>query len=100
MFDVSLHWIWMMTQCFVVVSARTNHWTVLQTQDMRLSVAPREVIALQSSIHCMVACQATSWCASANLSPEESTCQLLTEEVNDVTSLAFAEGWNYLSKQM
>ena len=68
------------------------------TQDMRLNVSPRDVITAQSSIHCIVMCQATSWCLSANLSPDKRTCQLMSEEVTDVSSLESAEGWKYISK--
>ena len=65
-------------------------------KNKRLNVEPRDVITRSSSIKCEAACRQTSWCASANMAPDRSTCQLLSEEVSDVTSLEPAEGWSYL----
>ena len=62
----------------------------------RLDVVPRDVIAQRSSVECESTCRQTSWCTSANMAPERSTCQLLSEEVSDMTSLESAEGWSYL----
>ena len=64
----------------------------------RLDVTPRDVITAGSTLKCSAMCRLTSWCASANLSPDRSTCQLLSEEVSDETSLESVDGWSYLRK--
>ena len=63
----------------------------------RLDVTPRDVLTRSSAIHCEATCRLTSWCVATNLSPDRSTCQLLTEEVSDDDeSLVSADGWKYL----
>ena len=63
----------------------------------RLDVTPRDVLTRSSAIHCEATCRQTSWCVAANLMPDRSTCQLLTEEVSDDDdSLQSAERWKYL----
>ena len=64
--------------------------------NQRLDVTPRDVITQSSSVECESTCRQTSWCTSANMAPDRSTCQLLSEEVPDMTSLESAEGWTYL----
>ena len=64
----------------------------------RFDVTPQNVMTQSSKISCAVACVSTSWCASANLSPDTSTCQMLSEEVSDEASLDQADGWTYIRK--
>ena len=64
--------------------------------DKRLDVTARDVLAHSSTIDCAATCRVTSWCFAANLLPDGSTCQLLTEEVSDDDdSLLPADGWKY-----
>ena len=62
----------------------------------RLDVTPHDVMTHSSLVKCSMTCRLTSWCVSANLSPDHSTCELLSEEVSNLTSLQLAEGWSYL----
>ena len=64
----------------------------------RLDVTPRDVITSGSLVKCSVMCRMTSWCVSANVAPDRSTCQLLTDEVSDETQLESANGWRYIRK--
>ena len=91
--------------CFLVLLTIVVVAETLQTQElylksllcMRLDVTPRDVIAQSSLIDCAVTCRLTSWCVAANLLPDGSTCQLLTDEVSDDhESLQSADGWKYL----
>ena len=65
-------------------------------RNKRLNVAARDVITRSSAIKCESTCRQTSWCTSANMAPDRSTCHLLSEEVSDVGSLEEAQGWSYL----
>ena len=67
-------------------------------KNKRLNVEPRDVITRSSAIKCESTCRQTSWCTSANMAPDRSTCHLLSEEVSDVGSLEEAHGWSYLRK--
>ena len=67
-------------------------------RNKRLNVAARDVITRSSAIKCESTCRQTSWCTSANMAPDRSTCHLLSEEVSDVGSLEEAHGWSYLRK--
>ena len=63
----------------------------------RLDITPRDAITHSSAIDCAVTCRLTSWCVAANLLPDGSTCQLLTEEVpDDDESLDSDDGWKYI----
>ena len=65
----------------------------------RLDITPRDAITHSSAIDCAVTCRLTSWCVAANLLPDGSTCQLLTEEVpDDHESLLPADAWTYIRK--
>ena len=64
----------------------------------RLDVTPHDVMTHSSLVKCSTTCRLTSWCVSANLLPDRSTCQLLSEEVSDVTLLESVDGWSYLRK--
>ena len=79
-----------------VVTSQQKEMFLNALPDRRLAVAPRDVIAHSSAIRCTVECLATSWCVSANLFAGDGTCQLLSEEVSDVTSLETAVGWRHL----
>ena len=70
------------------------HPTVVANR--RLDVTPQDVITRISKIKCAATCRVTSWCVSANMSPDRSTCQLLSEEVSDETSLQSTVGWSYI----
>ena len=62
----------------------------------RFNVEPRDVIKLSSKVDCAATCRDTSWCVSANLQIGDGTCQLLSEEASNETSLATVDGWRYL----
>ena len=79
----------------------TSEMTYLQIKSIsskRLDFEPRDVITRSSILKCSVTCRVTSWCASVNLAADRQTCQLLSEEVSDVTSLQSADGWSYVRK--
>ena len=71
---------------------------VRPAKNKRLDATPRDVMLHSSLVKCSTTCRLTSWCVSANLSPGRRTCQLLSEEVSDVTSLESVDGWSYLRK--
>ena len=71
---------------------------VRPVKNKRLDASPRDVMSHSSLVKCSTTCRLTSWCVSANLSPDRRTCQLLSEEVSDVTSLESVDGWSYLRK--
>ena len=62
----------------------------------RFDVEPRDVITHISKIDCAATCRDTSWCVSVNLQTGDGTCQLLSEEASNETSLATVDGWRYL----
>ena len=62
----------------------------------RYDVAPRDVITRSSKTDCAATCRDTSWCVSVNLFTGDGTCQLLSEEASNETSLATVVGWKYL----
>ena len=86
----------LLTLCNSVVTSQIKETYMKVLKHKRLDVTPREVVTRSSAIRCEATCRSTSWCASANLSPDKSTCHLLSEEVSDVTPLQSAEGWRYL----
>ena len=67
-------------------------------ENKRLGTEPTEVMRCRSSIQCSVACATRTWCVSANLSPDRSTCQLYSDEVSDATLLTSLDGWSYIRK--
>ena len=71
---------------------------VTPVANRRLGVTPRDVMTQSSYVECAITCRLSSWCVSANVSPDRSTCQLLSQEVSDVMSLEPAPGWSYLRK--
>ena len=81
--------------CYVSTS-QVEYVHVDSTQNRRLSVEPSDVIVRSSLVKCAVRCHQTAWCFAANLAPDTTTCQLLSDEVSDETSLPFADGWNYI----
>ena len=86
--------------CKAMTSQLFHIINVLPVANMRLGVTPHDVITQSSSIECSKTCRLSSWCVSANLSPDRSTCQLLSQEVSDVMSLEPAPGWSYLRKYL
>ena len=80
------------------VASDINVISVKPMVNKRLNVTIHDVVARSSKIKCAATCRLTSWCVSANLSPDRSTCQLLSEEVSDETSLESVDGWSYLRK--
>ena len=80
-----------------VMTSQTRHALLSTINNKRLDVTAQNV-ATHSAIECYVTCQQTSGCVSVNLSPDRRTCQLLSEEMVDRTSLQSAEGWSYLCK--
>ena len=84
-----------------LVTAHLNVINVKQVANKRLDVTAQDVVTQfthSSKISCAVACVSTSWCVSANLAPDRSTCQLLSEEVSQEASLESADGWTYICK--
>ena len=100
---VSAHWA---GTCLLVLltlfcDALTSHFQqvhVTPVFNKLLNMPPRDVITRISTVECVATCRQTSWCASSNMAPDGSTCQLLSDEVSDVTSLEPADGWSYLRK--
>ena len=80
------------------MTSPTIHYTysVRPIVNRRLNVTPRDVMTHSSLVKCSVVCGWTSWCLSVNVAADGSTCQLLSEEVSDVTSLETAVGWSHL----
>ena len=64
----------------------------------RFDVAPRDVITHSSATRCAATCRDTSWCVSVNLFTGDGTCQLLSEEASNMTSLETVDGWRYFRK--
>ena len=79
-----------------VMTSERKQMLMNAAQGKRFDVAPRDVIAHTTGTRCAVACLAASWCVSANLQTGDGTCQLLSEEASNVTSLETVDGWKYL----
>ena len=80
-----------------VVTSQTRQTFLSKINNKRLDVTAQNVTT-RSAIECYATCQQTSGCASVNLSPDRRTCQLLSDEMSDVTSLQSAEGWSHIRK--
>ena len=80
----------------VVTTSQIQYINVKPTKNKLLDVTPHDVITHSSLVNCFSTCRLTSWCVSANLPPDGSTCQLLSEEVSDARELQSAEGWSYI----
>ena len=80
-----------------VVTSQTRQTFLNKINNRRLAVTAQNVTTY-SATECYVICQETPGCVSVNLSPDRRTCQLLSEEVTDVTSLQSADGWSHLRK--
>ena len=80
-----------------VETSQTRQAFLSKINNKRLDVTAQNVTT-RSAIECHVTCQQTSGCVSVNLSPDRRTCQLLSEETSDETSLQSAEGWSHLRK--
>ena len=98
---VSAHWagtclLMLLTLICKALTSQFQQVHVTLIPNGLLNVSPRDVIPTSSTVECVAICRQTSWCASANMAPDRSTCHLLSEEVSDVTSLESAEGWSYL----
>ena len=98
--DVSSHvlctWLFALLTLFVsAVTSYTQQTVVKQIANKRLDVTAQNV-KTHSVIECQISCKQTSWCAAANLSPDRSTCQLLSEQASDLMPLESAEGWSYM----
>ena len=78
-----------------VVTSQRNQLLMNAVRGKRFDVAPRDVIAHISGTRCTVACLAASWCVSVNLFSDDGTCQLLSEEASNETSLETVNGWKY-----
>ena len=79
-------------------TSQNQQINVRPVKNKRLDAIPRDVMTHSSLVKCSTTCRLTSWCVSANLSPDRHTCQLLSQEVSDVTSLESVDGWSYLRK--
>ena len=77
------------------VTSQIQQVHIKPIKNKRLNVPARDVMTRSSAVKCESTCRQTSWCTSANMAPDRSTCHLLSEEVSDVTSLESAEGWSY-----
>ena len=87
----------MLTLIGRVVTSEPRLTLVSTFNNKRLDVTSQN-ITTYSATDCYVTCQQTSGCVSVNLSPDRRTCQLLSEEVIDVTSLQSADGWSHLRR--
>ena len=87
----------MLTLTGSVVTSQTRQSLISKINNRRLDVATKNVTT-RSATECYVTCQQTCGCVSVNLSPDKRTCQLLSAEKSDWTSLQSAEGWRYLRK--
>ena len=85
--------------CVYMTSQQVNYISVMPVSNKRLDVTPRDNVETRGSVvRCTATCRLTSWCVSVNVAPDRGTCQLLSVEVADVTSLSSANGWLYLRK--
>ena len=80
-----------------VVTSQTRQAFLSKINNKRLDVTAQNVTA-RSDIVCSVKCQLTPGCVSVNLSPDRRTCQLLSEETSNVSSLQSADGWSHIRK--
>ena len=80
-----------------VMTSQTRQALLSTINNKRLDVTALNVTT-HSATECSVRCLLTSWCVSVNLSPDRRTCQLLSEETSDVTSLQSADGWSHIRK--
>ena len=80
-----------------VVTSQTRQTFLSKINNKRLDVTSRNVTT-RSAIECHVTCQQTSGCVAVNLSPDRRTCQLLSEEIEQDSSLQSAEGWSHIRK--
>ena len=81
-----------------VATSRQKEMLMSVLRGRRFDVAPRDVTTSSSLTRCAVGCLATSWCVSAKLFTDDGTCQLLSEEESNETSLETVDGWRYLRK--
>ena len=79
-----------------VVTSQRNQMLMNAVQNKRFDVAPRDVMTHSCGTRCTLACLVTSWCVSVNLFTGDGTCQLLSEEASNETSLEPVAGWRYL----
>ena len=96
--DWSICWLVLLAQVSISMASQIQTVHIKPIKDARLNILPRDVLTKSSLVKCSQTCRLTSWCTSANLSPDRTACQLLSEEVSDMTSLQSAEGWSYLRK--
>ena len=82
--------------CDSVVTSRSTETFMNILNDKRYDVQPRDVMTHSSKLGCAATCRDTSWCVSVNLFTVDGTCQLLSEEASNETSLESADGWRYL----
>ena len=80
-----------------VVTSEPRLTLVSTFNNKRLDVTAQNVTTYGAT-DCYVTCQQTSGCVSVNMSPDRRTCQLLSEETSDMTSLQSADGWSHLRK--
>ena len=80
-----------------VVTSQTRQTFLSKINNKRLDVTAQNVTT-HSATDCYVTCQQTSGCVSVNLSPDRRTCQLMSEELPDDTSLQSADGWSHIRK--
>ena len=79
-----------------VLTSQREEMLMNAVHGKRFDVAPRDVITHSSATRCAATCRDTTWCVSANLFTDDGTCQLLSEEASNVTSLETVGGWRYL----
>ena len=84
--------------CYSVVRSQQKEMLMNALHSKRFDVAPRDVITRSSATRCAATCRDTSWCVSVNLFTGDGTCQLLSEEASNETSLETVDGWRYLCK--
>ena len=80
-----------------VVTSQTRQTFLSKINNKRLDVTAQNVTT-HSATECYATCLHTSDCVSVNVSPDRLTCQLLSEETSDMTSLQSADGWSHLRK--
>ena len=85
----------MLTLTGSVVTSQSLQSILSKFNNKRLDVTA-QIVTTHSAAECYGTCQLTSGCVSVNLSPDRRTCQLLSEEMTDVTSLQSADGWMHL----
>ena len=94
-FGVGIRLVLLLALCDVSVTFQFQQTHIEVHEHKRQNVTGQNV-KTHSVIECHVTCQQTRWCVGVNVSPERNTCQLLSEEVSDVTLLETAEHWSYL----